>query len=117
VSLVQILTRARSTNNKRTSIANQGKGIFIGGGVEGNSAQNILTNQRCGEKPEAAWGDQAASFFVLVDAGYDRVITVFADERLLERTQEAMMRVLGEGERLENWETSILSRLQGFMGN
>ena len=34
-----------------------------------------------------------------LDAGYDRAITVFADERLMERTQEAMMGVFSEGER------------------
>lgn len=33
-----------------------------------------------------------------LDAGYDRVITVFADERLLERTQEAMKGVFSDGE-------------------
>jgi len=33
-----------------------------------------------------------------LDAGYDRVISVFADERLMERTQEAMVGVFSEGE-------------------
>ena len=33
-----------------------------------------------------------------LDAGYDRVITVFADERLMSRTQEAMGGVFSDGE-------------------
>ena len=33
-----------------------------------------------------------------MDAGYDRVITVFADERLMERTIEAMGSIFSEGE-------------------
>ena len=33
-----------------------------------------------------------------LDAGYDRVISVFADNRLMERTQEAMKGVFSEGE-------------------
>ncbi len=33
-----------------------------------------------------------------LDAGYDRVISVFADERLLERTQSAMGGVFSDGE-------------------
>ncbi len=48
-------------------------------------------------KPEAAWGIQTASLFILVDAWYDRVRRVIADERLIESPEKAMMAVLSEG--------------------
>ena len=48
-----------------------------------------------------------------LDAGYDRVITVFADERLLVRAQEAMSGVFSDGE-IARIRLLPLRKLEGF---
>jgi len=48
-----------------------------------------------------------------LDAGYDRVITVFADERLMERTQELMTGSFSEGE-MAKVKLLPLKKLSGF---
>jgi len=85
---------------------------ILGGAVDVHlekDGQRIAVEVAVVSKPER----ELAHIRHCLDAGYDRVISVFADERLMERTQEGMGGVFSDGE-MARVRLVPLSKVGGF---